>query len=190
MQTHIQTPIHIAPNLGDYYYPEDYSTTGNSLIFDRYANSVMRSCLSKLIGVEVRGIRDTEDDQADCSFDDTHPLIFSVFVTARDGGGERVGDFSSYADARYFASELGMEYYLPVHDAIQVQYERYAKFHFVEYRADDLVDAYPLSNGRTVFRRLAPNGSKVVFMMDRNTLSEAEFEEFHRLLRRSSAGLN
>jgi hypothetical protein len=33
-------------------------TTGNSLIFDRYANSVMRSCLSKLIGVEVRGIRD------------------------------------------------------------------------------------------------------------------------------------
>jgi hypothetical protein len=58
MQTHIQTPTHIAPNLGDYYYPEDYSTTGNSLIFDRYANSVMRSCLSKLIGVEVRGIRD------------------------------------------------------------------------------------------------------------------------------------
>lgn len=190
MQIQIHTLTNTVSNMAGIFLPAEVSSISNTKIFDRYALSVIGDRMHELIGVEVHGIRNPEDEQSDCTVDDMHPQFFSVFAQFRDGGGERVGDFMSYADARDYATELEMDYYLPVHDAIQAQYQRYAKFHFVDYRADDLVDAYPLSNGCTVFRRLAPNGSKTVFMLDRNTLTEAEFDEFHRALRSSSAELN
>lgn len=138
-------------------------------IFDRYADTYLPRAINEFVGVTVHGVRDLNeniDDETACIVDDVHPHFFSVYLSHESGEEECVGDFSAYKHACEYAAELSAAHQLPVVDGIQTQFQKFTKLHYADYRAGDLVDSLPLSNGVTVFRRMAPNGSKTAFLMD------------------------
>ncbi|MCU6501999.1 hypothetical protein LPN04_29825 [Rugamonas sp. A1-17] len=164
-------------------------------LFDRYAQQIIAGDPRRYDAVEVHGVRDKIGDAGNggetcVEIENVHPKFFSVYIHLKDDGLECVGDFEAYADARTYADELAKQYSWKVLDAVQAQFADYAARNYAVYNPADLVDCIPLSTGKSIFRRMATNGSKTAFCMDRYTMSDVEYDEFCRLLRRDINELN
>jgi hypothetical protein len=172
------------------------STRSHVGLFDRYAQTIIGNVPERYDALEIHGVRDFAngfgiDAETCCEVDDVHPQFFSVYLHLKDDGGiECAGDFGSYSDAQQYAQELSQQYRWPITDGVQAQFVLFAACHLLTIKEGDLVDCFPLSNGKTVFRMLAPNGSKDGFFMDGRTLTRAESDEFIRLLKRDKNELN
>jgi len=82
---------------------------------EKYAESIINGRPEDFDGVEVHGVREEMDVDADhdtihCEVDDDNPEFFSVYGHLVRGGVECFGDFPTKAEAEAYAAELLVEY--------------------------------------------------------------------------------
>jgi hypothetical protein len=162
-------------------------------VLDLYAESIIGGRTGDYNGIEIQGVCDrSPGDETWCEADNTAPQFFSVYVRLVDGGSEAVGDCEHYSQACEYADQLAMKYGWPIIDAFKSRMLSYLESRTGKMDVElNLVEPFiTLSNGRTVFRRMLPNGAKEAFMLDGAFASGAEHAEYWRRMKNHKSSLN
>ncbi|WP_152988475.1 hypothetical protein [Janthinobacterium sp. Ant5-2-1] len=97
------------------------TTIPAKFIFDRYAQNIIGGNRHIYDTLEVHGVRSYEtgfDDATHYEIDNLNPTTFSVYIRLKGEGVECVGDFTRYADAVQYGTELSAQYSWPMRNFV------------------------------------------------------------------------